>query len=182
MQRAFADGRPGSPMLPAHDLESARIRISTRHARLEHALTDPRHRRETALSYRRRRHTDLADHSPFRRADIPLENELHPRGSRQNESGFLVDAQPVRRRAEVDAVSVDRPGPLRPLVPGRTLSTRQSPASQSKLLEPGLTSGSIAKRSHDSTFRRPSPAFADPRDEARSRSISRQCPQTRCGH
>jgi DNA-directed RNA polymerase specialized sigma24 family protein len=41
-----------------------------------------------------------------------LENELHPRGLRGIESGFLVDALAVRRGAEIDAVSVDRPGPL----------------------------------------------------------------------
>src|SRR5690348_2429922 len=40
------------------------------------------------------------------------ENQLHPRGPRQGESGLLVDALPVGRGAEIDAVSVDRPGPV----------------------------------------------------------------------
>ena len=43
-----------------------------------------------------------------------------------------------------------------------------------------MTSGSTAKRSPDSTFRRPSPGFTDLREEDPSEPISMQCQQTSC--
>ena len=45
--------------------------------------------------------------------------------------------------------------------------------------DPSVTTGSVAKRSPDSTFRGPSPAFAALRNRACTGPISRRCQQTR---
>ena len=68
-----------------------------------------------------------------------------------------------------------------------TAQTLKAPTTRDILDGPDLgrelavpTSGSMAKRSPRSTFRRPSPAFAVLRDDAHWRGISRQCQQTSC--